>query len=134
MLRLEDLTKQYDNGVLAVNGLHLHIKGGEIFALLGANGAGKTSTMMLILGFTPPTRGTAYIKDIDIRKDPLTAKRHVAYVSENVRLYGNFTAIQNARFFTKLTPGKKISDEEMRRSYLEAVPACQEIRAAAQRG
>jgi len=110
MLTLENLSKKYENGVLAVDNLNLTIPPGEIFALLGANGAGKTSTMMLILGFTPPTAGTAYINGIDIQKDPLRAKRHVAYVSENVRLYGNFTAFQNARFFSKLNPGVSVTD------------------------
>ncbi|MFH1707190.1 MAG: ABC transporter ATP-binding protein [Planctomycetota bacterium] len=114
MLKLDHLTKRYDNGVLAVNDLNLEIQDGEIFALLGANGAGKTSTMMLVLGFTTPTSGTAFINGIDIRKDPLTAKKHVAYVSENVRLYGNFTALQNARFFTHLTAGVKVADDRIR--------------------
>lgn len=116
MLRLENLTKRYDNGVLAVSGLNLAIEAGEIFALLGANGAGKTSTMMLILGFTVPTEGTAYINGIDIGKDPLKAKNHLAYVSENVRLYRNFTAFQNARFFSKLVPGMKVTDEDISRT------------------
>ncbi len=113
MLKIENLTKRYDNGVLAVNHMNLEINGGEIFALLGANGAGKTSTMMLILGFTPPTEGTAFINGIDICKDPLKAKQHIAYVSENVRLYGNFTAIQNIRFFTGLMNGKKPTEDEI---------------------
>jgi len=113
MLKLENLTKRYENGVLAVNNLTLTIERGEIFALLGANGAGKTTTMMLILGFTPPTAGTAYVNGVDIRKAPLTVKRHVAYVSENVRLYGNFTAFQNARFFARLVPGSRITDDRI---------------------
>lgn len=113
MLRLENLSKEYENNVKAVSNMNLHIKGAEIFALLGANGAGKTTTMMLILGFTPPTEGTAYICGIDIRKDPLEAKKHVAFVSENVRLYGNFTGTQNIRFFTNLMPGRKVTDDEI---------------------
>lgn len=112
MLEMRNLTKVYDNTVRAVNKLNLIVKSGEIFVMLGANGAGKTTTMDLILGFIEPTEGTAFINDIDITKDPLEAKKYVAYVSENVMLYGNFTARQNLDFFTKLGGNKKASRED----------------------
>jgi len=111
LLRISELSKMYDNGILAVDNLNLDIKSGEIFCMLGANGAGKTSTLMLILGFSDPTGGTVHIAGIDVNKSPLAAKKHVAYVSENVQLYGNFTARQNLDFFTKLA-GKEVGDEE----------------------
>ncbi len=112
MLEVRDLTKVYDNTVRAVNNLNLTVNSGEIFVMLGANGAGKTTTMDLILGFIEPTEGTALINDIDVVKDPLEAKKYVAYVSENVMLYGNFTARQNLDFFTKLGGNKKASKED----------------------
>jgi ABC-2 type transport system ATP-binding protein len=102
VLEAAELVKRYDDGVLAVNKLNLRIGPGEIYTLLGSNGAGKTSTMMMLLGFTEPTAGTAKICGIDVAKDPLKAKKHVAYVSENVMLYGSFTAMQNLEFFSKL--------------------------------
>jgi ABC-2 type transport system ATP-binding protein len=102
VLEAMDLVKRYDDGVLAVNKLNLRIGPGEIYTLLGSNGAGKTSTMMMLLGFTEPTSGSAKICGIDVAKDPLKAKKHVAYVSENVMLYGSFTAMQNLEFFSKL--------------------------------
>lgn len=102
MLEIIGMSKRYEDGVLAVNNLNLTVQPGEIFAMLGANGAGKTTTLMVALGFTEPTSGTVKICGIDIGKDPLEAKKHVAYVSENVMLYGNFTARQNLDFFTKL--------------------------------
>ncbi|MFX0135731.1 MAG: ABC transporter ATP-binding protein [Candidatus Hodarchaeota archaeon] len=106
MLETIDLTKRYDNGVLAVNQLNLKVNKGEVYTMLGANGAGKTTTVNLIFNFTPPTSGTAFVNGIDVDKDPLSAKKHLAFVSENVMLYGNFTAIQNLDFFSKLG-GKK---------------------------
>jgi len=112
MLEIDNLSKQYDNGVLAVDRLNLTVPEGEIFCMLGANGAGKTTTMMCVLGFTEPTEGTARINGIDICKDPLEAKKHVAYVSENVQLYGNFTARQNLDFFTKLAGRSDVSRDE----------------------
>ncbi|HPI76211.1 MAG TPA: ABC transporter ATP-binding protein [bacterium] len=112
LLRCSNLTKVYDNSVLAVDHLDLNIHSGEIFCMLGANGAGKTSTLMLILGFSDPTEGSVEICGIDVNKNPLEAKKHVAYVSENVQLYGNFTARQNLDFFTKLAGRKDATDED----------------------
>lgn len=112
MLNIESLRKIYEDGTVGVDGLDLQVQPGEVFVLLGANGAGKTSTIMLILGFTEPTAGKVEIDSIDVQKDPLEAKKHVAYVSENVTLYGNFTARQNLDFFTRLTGRTDVSDEE----------------------
>ena len=111
MLEILDLSKHYGD-VKAVQDLNLTIEGGEIFCMLGANGAGKTTTLMVSLGFTEPTTGTVKICGVDVTRDPLEAKKHVAYVSENVMLYGNFTARQNLDFFTKLGGRKGVSDDE----------------------
>jgi ABC-2 type transport system ATP-binding protein len=102
ILKADDLSKRYEDGVLAVDHLNLSIYPGEVYCLLGANGAGKTTTINLFLNFIPPTTGTCFINGIDVTKDPLEAKKHVAFVSENVMLYGNFTARQNLDFFAKL--------------------------------
>jgi ABC-2 type transport system ATP-binding protein len=102
MLQTQNLTKRYEDGNLALDSLNLEIKEGEIFFLLGANGAGKTTTINLFLNFIEPTSGTAFINGIDVNKDPLDSKKHVSFVSENVMLYGNFSARQNLDFFAKL--------------------------------
>ena len=111
MLEILEMSKHYGD-VHAVNNLSLTIPPGEIFTMLGANGAGKTTTLMVSLGFTEPTAGIVKICGIDVTKDPLEAKKHVAYVSENVMLYGNFTARQNLEFFTKLGGRKDVSTAE----------------------
>ena len=102
ILKADDLSKRFEDGVLAVDHLNLNIPPGEIYCLLGANGAGKTTTINLFLNFIPPTTGTCYVNGIDVTKDPLEAKKYVSFVSENVMLYGNFTARQNLDFFAKL--------------------------------
>jgi ABC-2 type transport system ATP-binding protein len=102
MLQAIDLTKRYEDQQLALDALNLEIKEGEIFFLLGANGAGKTTTINLFLNFIEPTGGRALINGIDVTKEPLESKKYVSYVSENVMLYGNFTARQNLDFFAKL--------------------------------
>ncbi len=102
ILKTVELTKRYEDGVLALDRLNLEVRPGEIYCLLGANGAGKTTTINLFLGFIPPTSGTCLINGVDVTKDPLEAKKYVSFVSENVMLYGNFTARQNLDFFAKL--------------------------------
>ena len=113
MLETRDLTKVYDNTILAVNKLNLKVNPGEIYVVLGANGAGKSTTISMLLNFIDPTSGTALVNDIEIPKFPLEAKKHLAYVSENVELYRNFTARQNLEFFAKLGGRKKITREEL---------------------
>jgi len=113
MLKIEKLDKVYPNGVHAVNKLDLDVKIGEIYIMLGANGAGKTTTLMLTLGFTTPSAGRILINEIDINKQPLKAKQHVSYVSENVQLYGNFTATQNLEFFASVGGRKDITRDEV---------------------
>ena len=102
MLQTIDLTKRYEDGQLALDSLSLEIQPGEIFMLLGANGAGKTTTINLFLNFIDPTSGKLLINGIDVMEQPLETKKHVAFVSENVMLYGNFTARQNLDFFAHL--------------------------------
>jgi ABC-2 type transport system ATP-binding protein len=102
MLQAIDLTKRYEDQELALDALNLEIKEGEIFFLLGANGAGKTTTINLFLNFIEPSGGKALINGIDVTKEPLESKKYVSYVSENVMMYGNFSARQNLDFFAKL--------------------------------
>ncbi|MDR2775367.1 MAG: ABC transporter ATP-binding protein [Tannerella sp.] len=102
MLQAIDLTKRYEDGQLALDALNLDIKPGEIFFLLGANGAGKTTAINLFLNFIEPTSGQLLVDGVDVVKNPLETKRLISYVSENVMLYGNFTARQNLDFFAKL--------------------------------
>ena len=102
MIEAIDLTKRYEDGVLALDALNLKVNVGEIYCLLGANGAGKTTTINLFLDFIVPTAGQALLNNVNVAKTPLEAKRYVAYVSENVMLYGNFTARQNLDFFARL--------------------------------
>jgi len=102
MLQANDLTKRYEDGHLAVDHINFEVKGGEIFCMLGANGAGKTSTINLFLNFIDPTEGEALVDGVDSSKDPLEAKGNIAFVSENVMLYSNFTARQNLDYFAKL--------------------------------
>ena len=112
ILRADDLSKRYEDGLLALDHLNLTVRAGEVYCLLGANGAGKTTTINLFLNFIPPTTGTCFINGVDVTRDPLEAKKHVAFVSENVMLYGNFTARQNLEFFAKLGGRSGLTKED----------------------
>ncbi len=101
MLEAIGLTKRF-NGNLALDHLNLRVEPGEVFCLLGANGAGKTTTINLFLNFLEPTEGSAKIKGLDVRANPLETKRHLAYIPEQVMLYPSLTGLENLEYFTAL--------------------------------
>ena len=113
MIEIKELTKRYEDGLLALDHVTYTIEPGEIFCLLGANGAGKTTTVNILLDFIQPTEGQASINGHDCNKFPLEAKKYVSYVSENVQLYGMFTARQNLRFFAELGGKKGLKNQEL---------------------
>lgn len=114
VLEADKLTKRYEDGVLALDELSFTIQNSQIFAMLGANGAGKTTTINLFLNFIEPTSGEARVMGIVTHKEPLLAKEKIAYVSENVMLYQNFTAIQNLDYFARLGGKKNYSRDDYR--------------------
>ena len=116
MLEADRLTKRYEDGVLALDDVSFRVGRGEIYAMLGGNGAGKSTAIHLFLDFIPPTDGEARVDGIPCHRRPLEAKTRVAYVSENVALYPDFTAVQNLEYFTRLA-GRRID----RQGYREAL-------------
>jgi len=123
MLKAIDLTKRYEDGKLALDHVSLEVGEGMVFCLLGANGAGKTTTINLFLDFIQPSEGEALINGINVNKKPLDAKEHVAFVSENVMLYGNFSARQNLDYFARLGGKRSLTKKDyydyMRRAGLK---------------
>jgi len=112
MLEAKDLTKKYEDGMLALDKLNFKVEPGEIFCMFGANGAGKTTAINLFLTFIPPTEGTALIEGIDVTKEPLKSKDYVSFVSENVVLYDNFSAFQNINYFSKLAGKRNLTKND----------------------
>ena len=102
MIEAVNLTKSFGHQI-AVNNLNLQINAGEVFCLLGANGAGKTTTINLFLNFIQPTSGKANINGVDANKNPIETKKHLAYIPENLSLYGNLTGLENLQFFVGLS-------------------------------
>ena len=118
MLEADQLSKRYEDGHLALDNLNLSVNTGQIYAMLGGNGAGKTTAINLFLNFIEPTSGEARVDGIVTHKEPLKAKQKIAYVSENVMLYPNFTALQNLDFFVKLGGKTHYTKDDYRETLL----------------
>lgn len=101
MLKTINLHKKY-NDFTALKSLDLEIQEGEIFALLGQNGAGKSTTINILLGLIKATSGDAFIHNISVKDHPEKIKKHLAYIPETVLLYPNLTGIENLDFFSKI--------------------------------
>lgn len=95
------LTKRYD-GYVAVNNLNLAVKEGEIFGFLGPNGSGKTTTLLMLLGLSEPSGGSANVCGLDPRRDPTGVKRVVGYLPENVGFYDDMDAVQSLEYVAHL--------------------------------
>jgi ABC-2 type transport system ATP-binding protein len=91
MIEVEGLVKTY-GAVRAVSGLSLTVKKGEILGLVGPNGAGKTTTLRCMTGIIPPTSGRVRIAGFDLMTQPLEAKRRMAFVPDEPRLFDYLTS------------------------------------------
>jgi len=81
--------------VVAVAGIDLAVRHGEVFGLLGANGAGKTTAIRMLCGTLPPTRGEIHVAGIDMVKSPRRARGRIGYVAQRFALYGDLTVREN---------------------------------------
>lgn len=112
MLQAIGLRKTY-NGNIALDNLNLHVKPGEIYCLLGANGAGKSTTINLFLSFIKPCAGRALVNGLSSHDHPIETKRTLAYIPEIVMLYRNLTGIENLRYFSTLAGHSQYSDNDL---------------------
>ena len=95
------LTKRFKSTV-AVRGLTLSVRRGEVFGLLGPDGAGKTTTIQMLAGLQPPTEGTITVAGVDVVRDPRALTQKIGYMSEGFTLYGGLTVDENLEFFADL--------------------------------
>jgi ABC-2 type transport system ATP-binding protein len=101
IITLKNLSKKYNN-FTAVNHLNLDIRKGEIFGLLGSNGAGKSTTILMMLGMTEPTEGTAKVCGLDPTRQPVEVKQQTGYLPEDVGFYDNRTGLENLMYTARL--------------------------------
>ena len=98
----------------AVDGITFDVEQGEIFGFLGANGAGKSTTIRMLCGLLTPTSGTARVLGVDVAKDPEEVKRRIGYMSQRFSLYEDLTVRHNLRFFGGVygLRGKALAERE----------------------
>src|SRR5690606_29518549 len=101
VIETEHLTKKYGDFV-AVNGLNLVVRSGEVFGLLGPNGSGKTTTILMLLGLTEPTSGQVRVLGFDPVRRPLSVKARVGYLPDQVGFYDRLTARENLNYIARL--------------------------------
>lgn len=101
VIELIGLTKLYGS-LKAVNNLDLTIGKGEIYGLLGPNGAGKTTTILMMLGLTEPTAGSVTVCGVNATSNPVTVKRKVGYMPDNMGFYDGMNALNNLMYIARL--------------------------------
>ncbi len=101
VIETKDLTKRY-GATLAVDRLNFQLRRGEVFGLLGPNGSGKTTTILMLLGLTEPTSGTVRVLGFDPARQPLEVKARVGYLPDQVGFYDDLTAHENLSYTARL--------------------------------
>ncbi len=101
VIRAEALTKRY-GPVLAVDHVDLEVGAGEIVGILGPNGSGKTTTILMLLGLTEPSAGRAVVAGFDPLREPLEVKRRVGYLPDSVGFYDGLSARDNLAYTGRL--------------------------------
>jgi len=114
LLRIEGLAKRYD-GVDAVSDLSFAVPAGEILGLVGPNGAGKTSTLRCIAGILRPTAGTIQIAGHALAEEPVEAKRRLAFIPDEPRLFDYLTVAEHLAFTSRIY---RVADADSRAATL----------------
>jgi drug efflux transport system ATP-binding protein len=114
-----ELTKSFP-GVRAVDHLTFAVSAGEIFGLVGPDGAGKTTTLRMLAGVMPPDAGGATVAGFDVVRDPEGAKHHLSYMPQRFGLYEDLTVAENIRFYADLFGVRKAEREERSQRLLQA--------------
>ena len=101
LVRFHGVTQRFGI-VTALHGLDLDVRAGEVFGLLGSNGAGKTTALRILSGLLPPTGGRVTIEGLDVAADPLRARRQFSFVPDGAPLYANLTPKQHLALVGRL--------------------------------
>lgn len=123
---VEELTRSYA-GVRALDSLSFEVRQGEIFGLVGPDGAGKTTTQRILAGILAPDSGRAHVAGIDVVCEPERAKRTLSYMPQRFGLYEDLTVDENVRFYADLF-GLRRDERESRAAQLLAAAGMSEFR------
>ncbi|MGH1366927.1 MAG: ABC transporter ATP-binding protein [Calditrichia bacterium] len=111
MIHIQNVRKSF-NGNIAVQNLNLQVGKGEILGLLGANGAGKSTTINMILGFLKPESGSISVGDMDVSLKENEVRTMIGYIPEDVNLYPYLSGLENLDYFSRLA-GLKYTQTEL---------------------
>ncbi len=100
MIEVHDVRRRFGN-FYAVDGVSFDVREGEIFGLLGANGAGKSTTFRMLCGLLPASAGTLLVAGLDLRHAAAAARARIGYMSQKFSLYGNLSVQENLEFFAR---------------------------------
>ena len=114
VIEVKSVVKRFGD-LVAVDNLSLGIRSGEMFALVGPDGAGKTTVMRMLCGITPPSTGSIAVLGFDVAKQPEEVKKRIGYLSQKFSLYGDLTIDENVEFFAEI---HGVSDYRDRREAL----------------
>jgi len=98
---LDGLTRRFGD-ITAVDGLTFDVSPGELFGIVGPDGAGKTTTLRMLAGVLRPTSGEVQVAGVDVRADPESVKPHIAYMAQRFGLYEDLTVAENLAFYADL--------------------------------
>ena len=98
VIQVDNLAKEFGD-FTAVDSISFEVKKGEIFGFLGANGAGKTTAMKMLIGISKPTSGNAQVANFDVYKNTEDIKKNIGYMSQKFALYDDLTVKENITFF-----------------------------------
>lgn len=101
MIRARGLTRRFGD-LVAVDHLDFEIERGELFGIVGPDGAGKTTTLRILAGVLPPTNGDVEVDGVSVARDPEAIKPALAYMSQRFGLYTDLTVMENLRFYGDL--------------------------------
>lgn len=113
-IEIESVTKKFGERT-AVDAISLQIQQGEMFALVGPDGAGKTTMIRMLCGITPPTSGELTVQGFSVRRQPEEVRKRIGYLSQKFSLYGDLTVDENIEFFAEI---HSVKDYKIRRNEL----------------
>ena len=121
IIKIDDITKVYENNITAVDNIHLEIKEGEIFGLLGPNGAGKTTLIHMLATLIKPTSGTASVNNYDIIKQQEEVRRNIGIVFQDPSSDDMLTGYENLKLHALMFNVPKDEREKKIKSLLQLV-------------
>lgn len=117
MLKIINYSKSYNKGIYAVKNINLEVSKGDLFAFIGHNGAGKSTTIKSVAGILPFEEGDILINGISVKENPVECKKQIAYIPDNPDLYESLTGVQYLNFIADVFKVEKKVRKEITEEY-----------------